>query len=70
MPKKKEDLFPKELARSRTVQDWLAETLEDTSAKCKLCKKVFKPSNMVADALKSHADSERHKQEIKNLQAI
>ena len=25
---------------------------------------------MVADALKSHADSERHKQEIKNLQVI
>ena len=33
-------------------------------------KKVFKLSNMVADALKSHADSERHKQEIKNLQVI
>ena len=43
---------------------------EDASAKCKLYKKVFKLSNMAADALKSHADSERHKQEIKNLQAI
>ena len=40
---------------------WLDEAPEDTNAKCKLCKKVFKLSNMVADALKSHADSKRHK---------
>ena len=41
--------------------DWLAEAPEDTNAKCKLCKKVLKLSNMAADALKSHADSKRHK---------
>ena len=32
--------------------------------------KVFKLLNMVADALKSYANKKRHKQEIKNLQAI
>ena len=70
MPKKKQTYFQKSWLDQEQYKDWLTEAPEDTSAKCKLCKKVFKLSNMAADALKSHADSERHKQEIKNLQAI
>lgn len=50
--------------------DWLAVAPKDTNAKCNLCKKVFKLSNMAADTLKSYADSEGHKAEIKNLQLI
>ena len=71
MPKKKrKTYFQKSWLDQEQYKDWLAEAPEDTNAKCKLCKKVFKLSNMAADALKSHANSELHKQEIKNLQVI
>ena len=70
MPKKKKTYFQKCWFSQEQYEDWLAEAPEDTNAKCKLCKKVFKISNMAANALKSHANSDRHKQEIKNLQAI
>ena len=59
--KKEEDLFLEELARSVTVQGLVTEGPEDTNAKCKLYKKVFKLLNLAADALKSHADRERNK---------
>ena len=42
-------------------KDWLAEASEDSNAKCKLCKKVFKLLNMATDALKCYADSEHQK---------
>ena len=69
IPEKKKTYFQRSWLGQEQYRDWLAEALEDTNAKCKLFKKVFKLSNMAADALKSHADSECHKQEI-NLQAI
>ena len=68
MPKK-ETYFQKSWLDQEEYKDWLAEAPEDTSDKCKLCKKVFELSSKIADVLKSHADSERHKQEI-NLQVI
>ena len=80
MPKKEEDLFSAELVGSGTVQalviqlnwlNWLFSWHQKIPMpNANFVKKVFKLSNMAADALKSHADSEHHKQEIKNLQAI
>ena len=70
MSAKKKTYFWKNWFHQQQYKDQLAEAPEDTNAKCKLCKKVFKLSNMAADVLKSHAYSERHKQEIKNLQGI
>ena len=70
MSKKKKTYFQRIWLVQEQYKDWLPEAPEDTNAKCKLCKKVYKLSNMAADALKSHADSERHKQEIQNLQVI
>ena len=59
--------FQKSWLDLEQYRDWLAE---DTKAKCNLCKKLFKLLYIAADALKSHADRERNKQEIKNLLAI
>ena len=42
MPKKKKTSF----LDQEQYKDWLAEAPEDTNAKCKLCKKVLKLSNM------------------------
>ena len=65
---KNKTYFQKSWLDQEQYEDCSAEALEDTNTKCKLCKKVFKLSKMVAEA-QSHDDSERHKQ-IQNLQAI
>ena len=52
MPKKKNTYFQTGWLAEEQFKDWLAEVLEDTNAKCKLRKKMFKLSNMAADALK------------------
>ena len=67
MPKKKKTYFQQSWLYQEQYKDCLPEAPENTNAKSKLCKKVFKLSNTAADSLKSQADSERHKQEIKNL---
>ena len=67
---KKKAYFQKSWFDQEQYKDWLAEAPEDTNAKCKFCKIGFKPSNMATDALKSHADSECQKQEIKNIWVI
>ena len=65
--KKKKSYFQKSWLDQEQYKYWLVEAPEDTRAKCKFYKKVFKLSSMTPDALKSHADSDCHKQEIKNL---
>ena len=70
-PEKKNSYLQNGWLAQEMFKDWLAEVLEDTNAKFKLRKKeMFKLSHMAPDGLKSHADSEHHKQEIKIFQAI
>ena len=58
---KKKSYFQKSWLDQEQYKYWLVEAPEDTRAKCKFYKKVFKLSS------KTHADSDCHKQEIKNL---
>ena len=52
MPEKKNTYFQKGWLAQEQFKDWLAEVLEDTNAKSKLHKKMFKLSNMAAETLK------------------
>ena len=70
MPKNKTIYFQKTSFDQEEYKDCLVAAPGDINAKCKLSKKVFTLSNIVADALIFHVHHERNRQGMKNLPAI
>ena len=62
MSKKEKKLNEEWLIKDRHPEfaSWLVKGKENTQAKCKLCHKVTKLSNMGIEALKSHQKGRKH----------
>ena len=58
---KKQTYFLKYWLTDPDFKNWLADTNDDTAARCKFCHKTFKLSSVGRQALTSHACGKSHK---------
>ena len=60
--------FSKDWLTDPDFKNWLADTNDNTAARCKVCHKTFKLSNMGRQALTSHASGKSHKKHVDRKQ--
>ena len=58
---KDQTYFSKDWLTDPDFKNWLADINDNTAARCKVCHKTFKLSNMGRQALISHASGKSHK---------
>ena len=67
----RQTFFVKKWLEDPELNIWLGEVKGDTtSAKCKVCRTVFKLSTMGNSALKDHSDGKKQQSEVKKIKTF
>ena len=68
MDKKVITYFSKDWLKDSNFEDWIASASNNTEARCRICYKNFKFSNMGRQALMCHANGKKHKLHVDQKQ--
>ena len=68
--KERKSKFSSDWFKDHNFKEWLGKASSNNEARCKICHKAFKLSNMGRQALVGHADSKKHKDILDRRQAF